>query len=254
MKKVIRQVLVFFIKPLSFRRRMGFLQKIIHLFISEYSPKERLQFLFEMDRHLYGLQGQASATYGKGIHSKHRHTNYHEYFVKNISTGDRVLDIGSGNGFMTYDMATKVSGVEVVGIDLDQSNVESSSNHYIQPNLRFVHGDALKDLPDEQFDVVTLSNVLEHIDDRVSFLRETIRKLKPRKFIIRVPSFERDWRVPLKKELGIDYRLDETHFTEYTLEQFSDETQRAGLEIQKIESRWGEIWSVLHVRNQDVAP
>lgn len=57
--------------------------------------------------------------------------------------------------------------------------------------------------------------------------------------------FERDWRVPFKQELGIEWRLDHTHETEYTLESFQEEADMAGLKIAHLEVRWGEIWSEL---------
>jgi len=60
-----------------------------------------------------------------------------------------------------------------------------------------------------------------------------------------VPLFERDWRVPLKKELGIDYRLDSTHCIEYTQEEYFEELHQAGLKTTNTEFRWGEIWSVV---------
>jgi len=61
--------------------------------------------------------------------------------------------------------------------------------------------------------------------------------------LIRVPLFERDWRVPLKRELGVEWRLDSTHMTEYTLESFAEEIAGAGLSIIHQEVRWGEIWA-----------
>jgi hypothetical protein len=64
----------------------------------------------------------------------------------------------------------------------------------------------------------------------------------PERILIRVPLFERDWRVPLKKELGVEWRLDDTHETEYTLESFASEMQEAGLAVKHLEVRWGEIW------------
>jgi hypothetical protein len=36
--------------------------------------------------------------------------------------------------------------------------------------------------------------------------------------------------VPLKKEIGADYRLDQTHYIEYTLEELRQEMDEAGLE------------------------
>ena len=64
--------------------------------------------------------------------------------------------------------------------------------------------------------------------------------------MLRVPLFEREWRVPLKKELGLEWRLDSTHETEYTLESFEEEMSRAGLRIAHLEVRWGEIWAETH--------
>jgi ubiquinone/menaquinone biosynthesis C-methylase UbiE len=203
-----------------------------------------LKLLLELENRLYVLEGEASVAYGNGIHTKHRHINYHQFFIKNLRPGERVLDIGCGNGFLSYDMVTQVPGVKVVGIELSEANIKFACEHYQHPNLQFIHGDALKLLPHESFDVVTLSNVLEHIEHRVEFLKQIMRQIKPRRLILRVPLFERDWRVPLKKELGIDYRLDATHCIEYTQEDFFAELQLAGLKATHNEFRWGEIWSV----------
>ena len=96
---------------------------------------------------------------------------------------------------------------------------------------------------EDPFDVVILSNVLEHLEDRPVFLRRLVRAVQPKRILIRVPLFERDWRVPLKEELGMDYRLDPTHYTEYTLESFASEIQAAHLMLTRQEVRWGEIWA-----------
>jgi len=98
-------------------------------------------------------------------------------------------------------------------------------------------------LPDEKFDVVILSNVLEHLPGRPLFLRCLYETFQPERFLIRVPLFERDWRVPLKKELGVEWRLDRTHEIEYTQESFEAEIEEAGLVIAHLEVRWGEIWA-----------
>ena len=208
------------------------------------SPRDSLLMLFELENRLYKLEGRASVEYGGGLHTKHRHTDYHGFFTRNIKAGERVLDIGCGNGFLSYDMASQVEGVRVVGIELSEANVRFAREHYRHPGLEFTQGDALKLLPHESFDVVTLSNVLEHIEHRVEFLQRVRQQIKPKRLILRVPVFERDWRVPLKKELGVDYRLDATHCIEYTQEEFFAELGQAGLRTTHVEFRWGEIWSV----------
>ena len=47
----------------------------------------------------------------------------------------------------------------------------------------------------------------------------------------------------MKKELGLPYFLDDTHFTEYTQESFEQEMAGAGLSVNHLEVRWGEIWA-----------
>jgi 2-polyprenyl-3-methyl-5-hydroxy-6-metoxy-1,4-benzoquinol methylase len=233
------------LKRLSPSTRADVLTQLIHLSVRNASAKNTLQFLFELGNRLYHLEGKASVDYGNGIHTKHRHTNYHRFFIKNLNPDERVLDIGCGNGFMSYDMATQVPGVKVVGIELNEENIKFARTHYQHPNLSFIYGDALKELPNEIFDVVTLSNVLEHIEKRVEFLKKIVHQIKPKRLIIRVPLFERDWRVPLKRELGMDYRLDSTHCIEYTQEEYFEELRQAGLRATQVEFRWGELWSVV---------
>ncbi|MCK4735348.1 MAG: class I SAM-dependent methyltransferase [Methanophagales archaeon] len=233
------------LKRLSPSTRADVLMQMIRLSVQDASPKNTLLFLFELENQLYQLEGKAAVDYGKGIHTKHRHTRYHHFFINNLKPGERVLDIGCGNGFLSYDMAAQVPEVTVVGIDLNEDNVRYAREHYKHPNLNFIHGDALKELPDGTFDVVTLSNVLEHIELRIEFLKKIVQQIKPKRLIIRVPVFERDWRVPLKKELGMDYRLDSTHCIEYTQEEYFEELLQAGLKATLVEFRWAEIWSVV---------
>ena len=92
-------------------------------------------------------------------------------------------------------------------------------------------------------DVVILSNILEHIKDRSNFLEQIIQKSKARKFLIRVPLFERDWQLPLRRELGIYYFSDLDHEIEHTLEEFKKEMTDVNLEIRDIQTIWGEIWA-----------
>lgn len=175
------------------------------------------------------------------IHPKHRLMNYHKFFVDNVSENDTVLDVGCGNGALSYDVAKKAK--KVVGIDLNEKNVSFAKERYSEENIEYICGDALKDLPNEKFDVIIMSNVLEHIENRVEFL-ERLRE-KAAKFLIRVPMINRDWITLYKKELDLDYRLDKGHFVEYTLESFEEELREAGLRIPDYSVQFGEIWAVV---------
>lgn len=207
--------------------------------------RDAARFVLSLDKRLYGLHGRASIAYGNGVHTKHRHTRYHDFFVERIDMDERVLDVGCGMGALAYDIAER-SGACVLGIDINGTALEQARSQFAHERVRYREGDATVDLPIEPFDTVVLSNVLEHIADRPGFLHSIGRRTGIKRYLIRVPVYERDWRVPLKEELGIDYRLDETHEIEYTLESFADEMSAAGLGIVHLECRWGEIWSELH--------
>lgn len=188
----------------------------------------------------YKIIGRLAIIENKGIHPKHRILNYHKFFLDNISASDKVLDIGCGEGSVSADMAKKARGV--VGIDISKKNIISSRKKYFKDNLQFIEGDATTFDFKEKFDVIILSNVLEHIKDRVKFL-EKIKKLAP-KILIRVPLITRDWISVWKKENNFNYKLDETHFIEYTEESFQKEAAEAGLKIESSYIKFGELYAI----------
>ena len=95
---------------------------------------------------------------------------------------------------------------------------------------------------------MVLSNVLEHIEGRVDFLRRLIERATPQQILIRVPLFERHWQIAMRRELGVGYFSDPTHYIEHTLDEFAGEMEAAGLEITERLTLWGEIWAVCRAR------
>lgn len=189
----------------------------------------------------YKLISYLSIKYEGGLHPKHRLIGYHDFFTKNVSLTDRVLDIGCGNGALAKDVAAHAKSV--LGVEIDERSVAKAKRKNPAPNLEYRVADATKDLTNEKFDVIIMSNVLEHIDDRVTFLK-SIHNLAD-KFLFRVPMIDREWVTLYKKELGLDYRLDTTHFTEFTFAQFEDEFRKAGYKIESHTIQFGEIWAVI---------
>jgi len=183
------------------------------------------------------------------IHPKHRLMNYHQFFVDNINKEDVVLDVGCGNGALTCDLAKKAK--KVVGIDINKKNIALAKKRFLRDNIEYICGDILtlidknKGLRQSAFTVIILSNVLEHIKDRIEFLKDLASQHPKAKFLIRVPMINRDWLTLYKKELGAEWRLDKTHFTEYTLESFKEELQKANLKIDKFSIQFGEIWAAI---------
>lgn len=216
--------------------------------IEPLSPADALRFMFTLDARLYSLEGAKAVAYDDGVHTKHRHMRYQDFFVERVRSGERVLDIGCGTGAIAVKVAA-LAGGDVVGVDKNEEYLSQARERNSHPRVKYIAGDVLEYLPEGHFDVAILSNVLEHLPDRAEFLKKVQNHINPDRFLIRVPLFEREWRVPLRQELGVEWRLDLTHETEYTLESFKEEMDAAGLEIQFLEVRWGEIWAEVLTRN-----
>ena len=217
-----------------------FVYWLVYSLSRERSPRDSLVFLLELERRLFFLTESEACRYGNGLHTKHRHTRYHDFFTQRLRAGENVLDVGCGNAALSYDMAR--TGARVVGVDIDKEKIRFAREHYSHPCLDLIHGDVFQNLSGKRFDTIVMSNVLEHLSERPEFLRKLQETFTPRRWLFRVPMYERDWRVPLMDELGVDSRLDDTHYIEYTKEQFVDELRQAGLRIVHEEIRWGEIW------------
>ena len=93
--------------------------------------------------------------------------------------GKRILDFGSGIGVTAdhYAADNEVVAVEPSG--------EAVQNRWQENSYRQITGsrEALKEFPDESFDVIFCHNVLEYAEEREVIVREFHRLLKPEGFL-----------------------------------------------------------------------
>ena len=105
-----------------------------------------------------------------------------------LQAGDRVLDAGAGFGRHAFEAARR--GACVVALDYAESEVTSTratfaamfeAGEIAAENLTGVmRGDAtMLPFPDDTFDAIVTSEVLEHIQDDVRAIGEFARVLKP---------------------------------------------------------------------------
>lgn len=205
-----------------------------------------LKFLVWIHNFSYRLIGVFAIKENKGLHPKHKIINYYDFFSSNVSPNDSVLDIGCGNGACINTVSKKVN--KAVGIDISGKNIKLAKKRFSNSNLQYIIGDAISYEFKENFDVIILSNVLEHIEKRIEFLKK-IKKLAPR-ILIRVPLITRDWLAIYKKEKKMEYRLDPTHYIEYTEDGFKKEMWEAGLEIKSFYVKFGELYAVTENKKQ----
>jgi SAM-dependent methyltransferase len=199
-----------------------------------------LSFLIFLNNHsYYWIKFFVS---GVGVHPKHAILRYDKFFKDNLDENDVVLDIGCGNGHLAKKVAEKVR--KVVAIDFSERNIKTAKEKHIAENVEYILGDATTYELNDNFDAIILSNVLEHIKDRVEFLKK-IKKLS-NKILIRIPMLDRDWLTVYKKENGFEYRLDNTHCLEYTLDILNDELDHSGWELKKYSIQFGELWGEIN--------
>ena len=97
--------------------------------------------------------------------------------------GERVLEIGPGTGYYTFEMAGRLDGGQVDIFDIQQEmfdHVMREANRRGVTNVEPALGDA-QSLPysDDSFDAVVLITVLGEIPDQDRALGEVTRVLKP---------------------------------------------------------------------------
>jgi SAM-dependent methyltransferase len=212
-------------------------------------PKLLIRPILKLHGLCYGLAGPLASQLENGVHPKHRIMRYKEWFLDNIGENDVILDVGCNTGMMPELMSQKAAFV--YGIEINSKHIVEAKAKRQKNNIEFICADATTyDYTQcHPINCITLSNVLEHIENRVDFIIKLIKQVPwqdaaNKRLLIRVPMIDRDWITVYKKELGIDYRLDSTHYTEYTYAQFEQELKDAGVQVLFHHVRFGEIYAV----------
>ncbi|MES2309619.1 MAG: class I SAM-dependent methyltransferase [Verrucomicrobiota bacterium] len=101
-----------------------------------------------------------------------------------LKSGDRVLDIGCGKGFLVHDLTRALPGLQVEGVDISEYAIENAMPE-IQSQVQV--GSALK-LPyaDHSFDLVLSINVLHNfrLPELEWAIQEIERVGKEKKFVV----------------------------------------------------------------------
>jgi ubiquinone/menaquinone biosynthesis C-methylase UbiE len=155
-----------------------------------------------------------------------------------------ILDCACGRGFyLTY--YRRLSQARLVGLELEAEIIHKAQQNVGHlPNIHLTRANIYSlPFPDEYFDGVILSEILEHIEDDVAGLREVYRVLKPGGVVaITVPNANYPfWWDPINKSLetllqthiqhGPLAGIWANHVRLYTLEHLRRSVQSAGFQI-----------------------
>lgn len=106
------------------------------------------------------------------------------YLLPRLHPGQSLLDVGSGPGTITADLAALVSPGRVTALEKTDDALALARTEIARrdiSNVDFMIGDVheLLDIPDDAYDVVHAHQVLQHVADPVRALHEMRRVCKP---------------------------------------------------------------------------
>jgi ubiquinone/menaquinone biosynthesis C-methylase UbiE len=150
--------------------------------MAKLSPARRLLKLI----HPEGIPALGAIAYGAFSRSTifQQHYELVARHVLSCSSGESLLDVGTGPGWLLFKLHEHAPGLGLVGVDISPSMVAQATKNVVQAGLSGTievrDGDA-RSLPFEEgsFDVVVSTGSVHHWKDVVGGLNEVHRVLKP---------------------------------------------------------------------------
>ncbi len=155
-----------------------------------------------------------------------------------IKGGDRVLDIGCGDGTVTRKIGDLAD--RVVGIDLSEECIRRAVGQNSHPRIEYVCSSLEAYVPADDFDAILMYEVIEHVYDPQAVLVKANRWLRNGgRIVLSTPNFSslvrRIKRLfnPLVQSLGYKGadELAAEHICEYTFSELINLLRGAGFEI-----------------------
>jgi 2-polyprenyl-3-methyl-5-hydroxy-6-metoxy-1,4-benzoquinol methylase len=91
-----------------------------------------------------------------------------------------VVDLACGAGYGSFQLARRLAGSHVLGIDYDAGAIESAKKQYRAPNLGYAVGDATRweeTIGRERFDCVVAFDMIEHVPHREILMQNVVEHL-----------------------------------------------------------------------------
>jgi SAM-dependent methyltransferase len=118
--------------------------------------------------------------------NEHRYTKMHRLLRQRLGTldGARIVDLGCCRGQLLQRFR-RYRGVELTGLEIDPTEIQLARRRGIEPIRAFINRfrgnqmTAALPFEDEDADVVLAGEIIEHVVDTESLLREIARILRP---------------------------------------------------------------------------
>lgn len=156
--------------------------------------------------------------------------NARDFIQPFISSGMEILDIGCKHGHIA-NLLSK-NEVNITGIDYDENAIKIARMNYSSTNIHFIHKEAIEYIYqiNKKFDLIILSNFLEHLDDPKSFLS----KIHPLSNLVYIdlPDLDASFMNVFRKKFDAPFLYeDNDHIFEFTREELMDMVYETGYKI-----------------------
>lgn len=194
------------------------------------SVKQRLKLYSELEWIFNRLTHEESFRYYKNEEHPIRKGTMN-FIVKYLDMKFNVIDIGTNEGDLSFLILPYVN--TITGIDHNPELISRANQKYGHcPSLTFVQQDANSFLKNnnEEFDVLILSHILEHIDNPSSFIEEIKHYFK---FIyIELPDIEYSNSNQYRVDTGSKLIYSDTdHVSEFDRKELTEILEKSNLEI-----------------------
>jgi len=173
-----------------------------------------------------------------------------EEAIESVQGTPRILDLGCGQGHITYSIRQAFPEAEISGIDYSISAIEYAVEHF--PGIDFIVGNAYEcPYAEGYFDIIVCNNLWEHVPDPLFLLKRISNILKPCGFlIISTPSRYRLNNL-IRVLVGKPVRfMSENHVTEYSVGQVLEQLRYGGYKVLKSFSKPIKMWNKKYKKNK----
>lgn len=169
-------------------------------------------------------------------------------------TGDKIIDIGCGDGYYLHLLSSLGIKLKLAGTDLDEEALKTARENLKDKKIPLVRANLLEKLPFESnnFDKAVMSEVAEHLPNDVKGLKEVYRIMKSGGLLaLTVPHqnypflwdpvnwlLERVLNIHIKS--GFWAGIWNQHIRLYSKEQICKVLEKVGFKVNKVEiqTRW----------------
>ncbi|HLA84812.1 MAG TPA: methyltransferase domain-containing protein [Thermoguttaceae bacterium] len=155
------------------------------------------------------------------------HVNRYRLACQSVRPADAVLDLGCGVGYGSTMLAEKAASGKVLALDVCPDAIRYAKRHYTMPNIEYLVADCLSiDLPDDQYDVVTCFELIEHLREAGPLLARASRWLKSEGTLV--------CSTPNEEVMPFDPSRFPYHCRHYASETFEALLREAGFRVERL--------------------